>query len=56
MTDPIDIKDQCVSISIEDLRPDQPYHFRWLGYDMYLFLDKDNLENKPFINIYQTDD
>jgi hypothetical protein len=55
MTDPIDIKDMCLSIAVNELHPGQPYHFKWVGHNMYLFLNKEE-SDEPVINIYITED
>jgi hypothetical protein len=55
MDDPIDIKDKCLSISIKDLDPGTPYNFKWLGKDMYLFLNEEE-NDEDMINIYITEE
>ena len=56
MPDPIDIKDQCLSIVVNELHPGQPYHFKWLGHEMYLFLNEKESEDEQIINIYITEE
>ena len=56
MTDPIDIKDQCLSIVVDELHPGRPYNFNWLGRDLYLFLNEEESENSLIINIYIADE
>jgi hypothetical protein len=56
MSDHIDIKDMCLSINVSKLHPGQPYHFKWLDHDMYLFLNEDEPEDDDIINIYVTDE
>ena len=56
MSDLIDIKDMCLRINVDKLHPGQPYHFKWLGYDMYLFLNEEESEEEDIINIYVTDE
>ena len=54
--DPIDIRDKCLSIIVNELHPGRPYHFKWIGQDMYLFLTEDNSDNQQILNIYITND
>lgn len=56
MSDSIDIKDMCLSINVDKLHPGRPYHFKWLNYDMYLFLNEDKSEDENIINIYVTNE
>jgi hypothetical protein len=56
MIDPIDIKDQCLSIIIDELDPGRPYNFQWLGHDLYLFLNKEESDDTQIINIYITEE
>jgi hypothetical protein len=56
MTDPIDIKDKCLSIALNQLDPGKPYHFRWLDNDLYLFLNEEGTEKIDMINIYVTEE
>ena len=56
MTDPIDIRDKCLSILPNQLDTGKPYHFKWLGYDLYLFLNEEGKEEEDVINIYVTED
>ena len=55
MTDPINIKDKRLSISLKDLDPGTPYNFKWLGHDLYLFLNEEG-NDEDMINIYITDE
>jgi hypothetical protein len=55
MTDPIDIKDKCLSISLKNLDPGTPYHFKWLDHDLYLFLNEEE-NDEDMINIYITEE
>ena len=56
MLDPIDIKDQCLSINVNELHPGRPYHFKWLEHDMYLFLNEEESEEEQIVNIYVTNE
>jgi hypothetical protein len=56
MTDPIDIKDKCLSIALQHLVPGKPYHFKWLDHDLYLFLNEEGNEEEDMINIYITEE
>ncbi len=56
MLDPIDIKDHCLSIVVNKLRPGQPYHIKWLGHELYLFLNEEGSEDEQIINIYLVDE
>ena len=56
VSDPIDIKDMCLSINVSKLHPGQPYHFKWLDHDLYLFLNEEETDDKDIINIYVTED
>jgi hypothetical protein len=56
MTDPIDIKDKCLSIALQHLDPGKPYHFKWLDHDLYLFLNEEGNEEEDMINIYLTEE
>jgi len=56
MTDPIDIKDKCLSIALKQLDPGKPYHFKWLNHDLYLFLNEEGNEKEDMINIYLTEE
>ena len=56
MIDPIDIKDQCLSIIVDELHPGRPYNFKWLGHNFYLFLNEEESDDLQKINIYVADE